>query len=62
MLLQEYKLRKDRANNLGLIMWRETFNWTIETSPRYSINDPNSRAKKGGVNSFVARKWGKLVT
>jgi hypothetical protein len=62
MLLQKHKLRGDRANNLGQIPWRQASNWTIEASPRYIINDPNSRTKKGGNNSFVTGKWGKLVT
>jgi hypothetical protein len=62
MLLQEHKLRGDIANNLGQILWREASNWTIETSQGYFTNDPNSKARKGEVNSFVTRKWGKLVT
>jgi hypothetical protein len=25
------------------------------------IDDPNSRARKGGVNSFVEKRWSKLI-
>jgi len=32
MLLQEHKLKVDRANNLGQILWMEASNWTIEVS------------------------------
>lgn len=32
MLLQEHKLRVDKANNLGQILWMEASNWTIEVS------------------------------
>jgi hypothetical protein len=47
MLLQEHKLRGDKTNNRGQILWREVSNWTIEASLGYCINDPNSRTRKG---------------
>jgi hypothetical protein len=36
LFIQEHKLRGNKANEVGKIVWRRAANWFTKVSPRYS--------------------------
>jgi hypothetical protein len=51
--IQEHKLRGDKANEVGKVVWRRTASWFTKASPRYSTHDKNMGTNKGGTKILM---------
>ncbi len=56
------QLKRDKANEVGKVVWKRTASWFTKTSPRYSTHDKNMGTSKGGTKIIMHEQWVNLAT